>query len=248
MTPMPSDRTPEPLSREERERILARCEAAKNPDDKLCGERPFPIQQSEPVPWGYAERAYRTYSARFGTQQSLERLAERGGFGLEEFSCLYLGHVPGECRPPHHPPRNKASLHCVRFASEALAQHVIARLARIDLPRALATIAALEQQLAETAQRLAELEDGAPSRDVLLMQAQIHTRCITAEMRAEAAERQLSEARGLLAEIAARPCSRYTIMSPPTCDLRPSEVEWCDPCRIRAWLTRTAEPGGKETP
>ena len=148
----PSDRTPEPLSREERERILARCEAAKNPDDKLCGERPFPIQQSEPVPWSYAERAYRTYSARFGIQQSLERLAERGGFGLEEFSCLYVGHVPGECRPPHHPPRNEASLHCVRFASEALAQHVIARLARMDLPRALATIAALEQQLADASE------------------------------------------------------------------------------------------------
>ena len=61
--------------------------------------RPFPIQagssyrdsegrmvypQPSQIPWWLAEEAYRYYSARYGTQQSLERLAERGGFGREE--------------------------------------------------------------------------------------------------------------------------------------------------------------------
>jgi len=62
--------------------------------------RPFPIQaefnrhrDSERrlirycksyIPWWLAEEAYAYYSARYGTQQSLERLAERGGFGREE--------------------------------------------------------------------------------------------------------------------------------------------------------------------
>lgn len=68
--------------------------------------RPFPIQQgykhdasgaiSRPVtlygpstiPWWLAEIAYKYYSERFGTTQSLERLAERGGFGREELLVL----------------------------------------------------------------------------------------------------------------------------------------------------------------
>lgn len=50
----------------------------------------FPIQGVGSVPWAAAEQAYRAYSARYGTEQSLERLAERGGFGLAEFAVLYL--------------------------------------------------------------------------------------------------------------------------------------------------------------
>lgn len=59
----------------------------------------FPIQQqTEPgiggnvhvprgeVPWEVADIAYKSYSARYGTSQSLERLAERAGFGWEEFA------------------------------------------------------------------------------------------------------------------------------------------------------------------
>ena len=53
--------------------------------------RPFPIQggwdrenhkQVMPcsVPWWLAEIAYEDYSARFGTDQSLERMSQRGGF------------------------------------------------------------------------------------------------------------------------------------------------------------------------
>ena len=54
----------------------------------------FPIQGfALGVPWAAAEQAYRTYAKHFGTPQSLERLAERGGFGLHEFACLYLGTI-----------------------------------------------------------------------------------------------------------------------------------------------------------
>lgn len=46
--------------------------------------RPFPIQRGEPITWGQAEWGYRCYAAMVGTLQSLERLAERGGFGAGE--------------------------------------------------------------------------------------------------------------------------------------------------------------------
>lgn len=42
---------------------------------------PFP----RTIPWADAEKAYKTYSRRYGTSQSLERLAERAGFGGYEF-------------------------------------------------------------------------------------------------------------------------------------------------------------------
>jgi len=53
--------------------------------------RKFPIQKATPIPWSLAERAYRTYAEHYGRQQSLERLAERGGFGWSEFLHLYYG-------------------------------------------------------------------------------------------------------------------------------------------------------------
>lgn len=62
----------------------------------------FPIQAAEDyqhdgtfkkvpairVPWAAAEIAYAAYSKRNGTQQSLDRLAERGGFSRDEFLWL----------------------------------------------------------------------------------------------------------------------------------------------------------------
>ncbi len=56
---------------------------------------PFPIQSESDcknrieypscsIPWWLAEEAYKEYSKRFGTSQSLKRLAERGGFGRTE--------------------------------------------------------------------------------------------------------------------------------------------------------------------
>jgi len=65
--------------------------------------RPFPIQaemshrnnegifiypKKSSIPWWLAEEAYSFYSSKYGTGQSLERLAERGGFGRIELLML----------------------------------------------------------------------------------------------------------------------------------------------------------------
>ena len=46
---------------------------------------PHPLR----IPWSVAEKAYCAYARLYGTQQSLERLAERGGFGGGEMDELY---------------------------------------------------------------------------------------------------------------------------------------------------------------
>jgi len=59
------------------------------PNDKLR----FPILQGggETIPWSLAQQAYRNY----GSSQTLERVAERGGFGWVELDALlrdkYMG-------------------------------------------------------------------------------------------------------------------------------------------------------------
>jgi hypothetical protein len=64
--------------------------------------RPFPIQRDRDwnkeremedhpsctIPWWLAEEAYTWYSKCFGTGQSLQRLADRGGFGRKELLML----------------------------------------------------------------------------------------------------------------------------------------------------------------
>jgi hypothetical protein len=48
------------------------------------GAQPHPLL----IPWSVAELAYSVYAAQYGRRQSLERLAERGGFGpleMDEF-------------------------------------------------------------------------------------------------------------------------------------------------------------------
>jgi hypothetical protein len=61
--------------------------------------RRFPIQAYEidrsivTVPWEHAEEAYKEYSAQFGTSQSLERLAERQGFGAAEIVTLLVQRI-----------------------------------------------------------------------------------------------------------------------------------------------------------
>ena len=66
----------------------------------ICGRR-APVQgdygktRRAPgtVTWAEHEEAYTAYAARFGTSQSAERLAERGGFGYQEMTH-FLGHEP----------------------------------------------------------------------------------------------------------------------------------------------------------
>jgi len=60
--------------------------------------RMFPLQTSRnpetkagplSIPWNVAEMAYAEYARQYGTQQSLARLAERGGFSWGEMDMLY---------------------------------------------------------------------------------------------------------------------------------------------------------------
>lgn len=64
--------------------------------------RPFPIQGSPTappghIPWWLAEIAYASYSTALASAgaQSLERIAERGGFGWSELGNLLDGRYGG---------------------------------------------------------------------------------------------------------------------------------------------------------
>lgn len=68
----------------------------------MAEERRFPIQAewnhkdhlrypALSIPWSVAEMAYRNYAARYGNGQSLETIAQRGGFGREELLRLLDG-------------------------------------------------------------------------------------------------------------------------------------------------------------
>ena len=51
----------------------------------------FPVQSNlhdRVIPWTVAEEAYKEYAAQHGKAQSLERLAERHGFGCSELAIL----------------------------------------------------------------------------------------------------------------------------------------------------------------
>ncbi len=49
----------------------------------------FPIIDSgESIKWAHAEQVYAEYREQFSNDQTLERLAERGGFGVSEAVTL----------------------------------------------------------------------------------------------------------------------------------------------------------------
>ena len=55
-------------------------------------ERMFPLlDRNAPIPWRVAEIAYVGYVRRYGTAQSLETLARRGGFDQDEMDTFYPG-------------------------------------------------------------------------------------------------------------------------------------------------------------
>jgi len=59
----------------------------------------FPIQGHSgaagfDIPWAMAERAYVNYDRRYSNGQTLETLAQRGGFGWAEFVLLYCDRNP----------------------------------------------------------------------------------------------------------------------------------------------------------
>ena len=52
-------------------------------------ERLFPMLDGKPsIPWTLAEEIYKDYAEVFGGDQSLERVAERGGFGYDEIEVF----------------------------------------------------------------------------------------------------------------------------------------------------------------
>lgn len=54
------------------------------------GPRMFPMQNPPiPIPWSAAEAIYAGYAAMYGRQQSIDRMAERGGFGWGEVAIIY---------------------------------------------------------------------------------------------------------------------------------------------------------------
>jgi hypothetical protein len=72
-------------------------------------ERMFPIQaqctytgKMVSIPWAWAEEGYKEYAAEFGTSQSLERMAERHGFGAYEFIELLIKRIR-KLQPPTPP-------------------------------------------------------------------------------------------------------------------------------------------------
>lgn len=65
-------------------------------EQRVTDERLFPLQTSRAaplgprhIPWSVAEKAYGAYRLKYGSRQSLERLAQRGGFGWCEMDDLY---------------------------------------------------------------------------------------------------------------------------------------------------------------
>ena len=47
------------------------------------------MQNGPDIHWDTAEEIYKQYVKLFGNQQSLERIAERGGFGWSEVEFIY---------------------------------------------------------------------------------------------------------------------------------------------------------------
>jgi hypothetical protein len=52
----------------------------------------FPMQGGPTIDWDTAHEIYRVYSCMYGKEQSLERLAQRGGFGWREVAPLFREH------------------------------------------------------------------------------------------------------------------------------------------------------------
>ena len=64
----------------------------------LRQEKPFGQAKASTIPWWLAEVAYAEYSRRYGTSQSLERLAQRGGFGRGELLALLRESKPSDAQ------------------------------------------------------------------------------------------------------------------------------------------------------
>jgi hypothetical protein len=70
--------------------LRGKCDHWEAEAEKLASKRGkrFPIQWEGTIPWSVAEVAYQAYAKRFGRHQSLERLAQRGGFSAGEMDMF----------------------------------------------------------------------------------------------------------------------------------------------------------------
>jgi hypothetical protein len=57
--------------------------------DRTEQKRLFPMQRGPAIPWSLAATIYAAYSKLYGTQQSLEKLAARGGFSWREVEVIF---------------------------------------------------------------------------------------------------------------------------------------------------------------
>ena len=51
-------------------------------------EKMFPMQDGDDVTWKEGEQFYHLYAERYGTEQSIETIARRGGFGHSEIELF----------------------------------------------------------------------------------------------------------------------------------------------------------------
>ena len=69
----------------------------------------FPMLDGPPISRERAEQVYRIYCCLFGNCQTLQRIAERGGFGHGEIEYMERKHkqdiADGFCTCPKHDPR-----------------------------------------------------------------------------------------------------------------------------------------------
>lgn len=68
------------------------------PTDRQRPER-FPMQDGPPIDWQAAEAVYAMYADLYGRSQSLERIAQRGGFGWAEVAIIAKMHRQRRRRP-----------------------------------------------------------------------------------------------------------------------------------------------------
>lgn len=78
--------------------------SSKKPDnerqvDALVRACPFPMMNGPNIGWDVAEMIYRRYCRLYGTDQTLERIAERGGFSWTEVENIWNEDRRQTCTP-----------------------------------------------------------------------------------------------------------------------------------------------------
>ena len=74
-------------------RLLAIQRQENEPMFPISTQDPYPHPHPAQIPWSMAELAYSKYARQFGTSQSLQRIAERGGFGPAEMDMFCPGWI-----------------------------------------------------------------------------------------------------------------------------------------------------------